>query len=61
VIVPGAADSPPDIDELKLLVGERLAHFKVPTVFEFVGQLPRNPSGKLLRRQLQSMPETAGS
>jgi long-chain acyl-CoA synthetase len=30
-----------------------LAHFKCPTSVDFVDSLPRNPSGKLLKRQLR--------
>lgn len=30
-----------------------IADFKVPTKYEFIEQLPRNPSGKILRRQLR--------
>ena len=32
---------------------ERLAHFKCPTSVEFVESLPRNPSGKILKRALR--------
>lgn len=31
----------------------RLAHFKCPTSIDFVGTLPRNPSGKILKRELR--------
>jgi long-chain acyl-CoA synthetase len=32
---------------------DRLAHFKCPTSVDFVATLPRNPSGKLLKRELR--------
>ncbi|WP_115945064.1 FadD3 family acyl-CoA ligase [Amycolatopsis thermalba] len=32
---------------------ERLANYKVPRLVEFVGELPRNASGKVLKRQLR--------
>jgi long-chain acyl-CoA synthetase len=32
---------------------ERLAHYKCPTSIDFVDSLPRNPSGKVLKRQLR--------
>jgi len=35
-------------------VKERLAGFKVPKAVEFVDELPRNQSGKLLKRQLRA-------
>ena len=34
---------------------ERLAHFKVPKRVLFVDELPKNPSGKLLKRQLRQV------
>jgi acyl-CoA synthetase (AMP-forming)/AMP-acid ligase II len=56
VVVPASADSPPDSDDLRTLVAGRLAHFKVPALVEFVPELPRNPAGKILRRELRSVP-----
>ncbi|MCP3804808.1 long-chain-fatty-acid--CoA ligase [Allokutzneria sp. A3M-2-11 16] len=39
--------------ELLSLCTERLAGFKIPRRFEFVERIPRNPSGKILRRELR--------
>jgi fatty-acyl-CoA synthase len=39
--------------DLSQFIRERLAGFKVPKSIEFVEQLPRNPSGKILRRELR--------
>jgi O-succinylbenzoic acid--CoA ligase len=39
-------------DELRAFCAERLAGFKVPKAIAFVAELPRTPSGKLLRREL---------
>ncbi len=39
-------------DELRAHCSARLAAFKVPKTVSFTDQLPRTPSGKLLRRQL---------
>ena len=33
---------------------EQLAHFKVPKAVVFVDSLPKNPSGKLLKRELRT-------
>ncbi len=33
---------------------ERLAHYKCPTSIDFVDTLPRNPSGKVLKRELRA-------
>jgi fatty-acyl-CoA synthase len=43
-----------DEDELRELIAHRLAKFKVPRIFEFVDALPRNGTGKILRRELKS-------
>ena len=42
-----------DAEELRRHCAESLASFKVPKRFEFAAELPRTPSGKLLRRELR--------
>jgi long-chain acyl-CoA synthetase len=44
-----------DEKELIGFVRERLAHYKCPTSARFVGQLPRNASGKLLKREMRRL------
>ena len=41
-----------EAEELRAHVAAQLAGFKVPKAVEFADELPRTPSGKLLRRQL---------
>jgi acyl-CoA synthetase (AMP-forming)/AMP-acid ligase II len=41
-------------DDVVAFARDRLANFKVPRSVEFVGALPRNPSGKVLKRDLRS-------
>ncbi|MFI1921780.1 long-chain fatty acid--CoA ligase [Streptomyces sp. NPDC020377] len=43
-------------DELREFCRERLAGFKVPARFDLVGELPRTPSGKVLKRTLRDIP-----
>ncbi|PWU22779.1 MAG: long-chain fatty acid--CoA ligase [Candidatus Rokuibacteriota bacterium] len=50
VKMPGADPSPSDIIDY---ARQRLAHYKCPTSVDFMDALPRNPSGKLLKRQLR--------
>jgi long-chain acyl-CoA synthetase len=50
VAAPGATADP---DELIAYCRERLAHFKCPTSVDVVAALPRNPSGKVLKRELR--------
>jgi O-succinylbenzoic acid--CoA ligase len=50
VLREGAAAGP---SELRDHCAESLARYKVPKRFEFVPELPRTPSGKLLRRALR--------
>lgn len=35
-------------------VAKKLAKFKVPKIYEFISKLPRNPSGKVLKRELRA-------
>lgn len=51
VVVPHEG-SPIDADELIGFIRDRLAHYKCPTAVEIVDALPRNPSGKILKRSL---------
>jgi fatty-acyl-CoA synthase len=49
---PGAAQ---DVEEIKLHVKDNLARYKVPRDVVFIDELPRNATGKLLRRVLTEM------
>ena len=40
--------------EIRAFCRQRLAMFKVPRIFEFVPELPRDPMGKIRRRELAS-------
>ena len=40
-------------DDVRAFVKENLARFKVPRDVVFIGELPRNPSGKVLKRELR--------
>ncbi|WP_341849187.1 AMP-binding enzyme [Auritidibacter ignavus] len=44
-----------DADELKEFLRPILAGFKIPKSYEFVDELPRNQSGKILKRQLRGV------
>jgi HIP---CoA ligase len=45
-----------DEDSVITHARERLANFKVPRTVTFIDDLPRNPSGKVLKRELRSKP-----
>jgi long-chain acyl-CoA synthetase len=53
VIVP-APGTDPSPQELIAHCRERLATYKAPTAVTFVDELPRNPSGKVLKRELRA-------
>jgi acyl-CoA synthetase (AMP-forming)/AMP-acid ligase II len=53
VVVPNDPALPPDLDELRQHVASLVAGFKVPAEFVLTDELPRNPSGKILRRALR--------
>jgi O-succinylbenzoic acid--CoA ligase len=52
VVARVVARQPVAPDELRAHCGARLAAFKVPKTFEFAEDVPRGPTGKLLRREL---------
>ncbi|HLR85695.1 MAG TPA: AMP-binding protein, partial [Nocardioidaceae bacterium] len=54
---PGESAAPAAIIEF---CRERLAHYKCPTSVEVVDELPRNPTGKILKRELRK-PYWAGA
>ncbi|WP_248499701.1 AMP-binding protein [Tomitella gaofuii] len=46
-------DTPIAADDLIAFCRDRLAHYKCPTSVDFLDALPRNPSGKVLKRELR--------
>ena len=58
--VPTAAQDQAQLaEELRSLCRLHLAPYEVPQVFEFAGELPRSPLGKLLKRELRKPPPPA--
>ncbi len=53
IIVP-VAGSEPDAEEIIAYARERLAGFKTPKSVDFVTELPRNPTGKILKKDLRA-------
>jgi fatty-acyl-CoA synthase len=45
--------APAEAGEIVARARERLAGFKVPKYVVFVDELPKNPSGKILKRELR--------
>jgi long-chain acyl-CoA synthetase len=52
-VVVARADAAPAAAELDAYCRARLAAYKVPRAYEFVAELPRSPSGKILKRVLR--------
>jgi len=53
IVVP-IADASPDPAEILAYARERLAGFKTPKSVDFVTELPRNPTGKVLKKDLRA-------
>lgn len=53
-VVTPESGSEPEAAELITYARERLAHYKCPTGITFVDALPRNPTGKILKRDLRA-------
>jgi fatty-acyl-CoA synthase len=51
VLRPGAALT---ADEVRAFCGQSLADYKRPRHIEFIAELPRNPTGKVLKRELRA-------
>jgi len=51
-VVPAAGVAPPTLEELRSQVSGKLAPWAAPRELEFVGSLPRTPSGKVRRTEL---------
>ncbi|MBD9722527.1 fatty acid--CoA ligase [Streptomyces caniscabiei] len=51
-VVP-APEQPPTPRDLHSFLVPQLASFKLPARYEFIDSVPRNPSGKILRRELR--------
>ena len=44
-----------DEDAIKAYVRDHLARYKVPREVIFLDELPRNPTGKILKRELREI------
>jgi len=53
VLRPGSEGGPEQARSIIDFARERLAHYKCPTSVDFIDVLPRNPSGKVLKRELR--------
>ncbi len=54
VAAPGGSEDREGLaDDIISATRDRLAHYKCPTSIDFVDSLPRNPSGKVLKRELR--------
>jgi len=61
-VVPRDLDTPPDLDTLVARLRDQgVARFKWPERLEILAELPRNPIGKILKRELRTRFEPVGS
>ena len=42
-------------DELKEYLSDKIAKYKIPEYIEFMKELPKNPTGKILKQELKKM------
>jgi acyl-CoA synthetase (AMP-forming)/AMP-acid ligase II len=54
VLVDGASA---DVEELRAFCADRLSDYKVPRAWTFLDELPRNATGKVLKRELPGREE----
>ncbi len=52
-IEPDEEQGPPDLTRLKAHLREHLANYKIPKAFHLVDELPKNATGKVLKRALK--------
>lgn len=45
----------PNLEQVREWLSQRVAGYKVPSLFESIDSIPRGPTGKILRRQLQDL------
>ena len=51
---PGAEPGPDLAAELRDYLRDRMAHYKVPRTVDFADELPRTPTGKLVKGKLRA-------
>jgi long-chain acyl-CoA synthetase len=54
-VVVAASGTSVEADDILAFARKRLATFKCPTSVDFVAELPRNPSGKVVKRELRTL------
>jgi long-chain acyl-CoA synthetase len=59
ILKPGEEASEELAKDIKKFVGEKIATFKVPRYIEFTTELPRTPSGKVMKVELRKRPFVA--
>jgi long-chain acyl-CoA synthetase len=52
-VEPDEEQGPPDLSRLKAHLREHLANFKIPRHLHLVEELPKNATGKVLKRVLK--------
>jgi fatty-acyl-CoA synthase/feruloyl-CoA synthase len=53
VIVPVAGKTV-DLETIRIFCADKLSKYKIPHAIEIVEQIPRNPSGKILKNRLRA-------